>query len=277
MDGWNAVRAERLRSVITDIDMPRMDGIELVSLMRRDNPTCKSLPVMIVSYKDREEDRRRGLDAGADYYLTKGSFHDDALLDAVVDLIGGARGMKIGIVNDMPMAVEALRRALALEPAHEVVWIAAQRRRGGANVCAECTPDLILMDLIMPVMDGVEATRRIMAETPCAILIVTVERAAAMSTGCSRRWATARSMWSIRRRSARAIRERPRHRCCARSDHHRLADRRTRQPACNQRRPMLRSSAQRQAWWRSVRPPVGRRRWTVLLKSLPARLSRRPS
>jgi len=48
----------------------------------------KSLPVMIVSYKDRDEDRLRGLEAGADYYLTKGSFHDETLLQAVVDLIG---------------------------------------------------------------------------------------------------------------------------------------------------------------------------------------------
>ena len=45
---------------------------------------------MIVSYKDREEDRRRGLDAGADYYLTKGSFHDTTMVDAVRDLIGHA-------------------------------------------------------------------------------------------------------------------------------------------------------------------------------------------
>jgi two-component system, chemotaxis family, sensor histidine kinase and response regulator WspE len=43
---------------------------------------------MIVSYKDREEDRMRGLEAGADYYLTKGSFHDETLVQAVVDLIG---------------------------------------------------------------------------------------------------------------------------------------------------------------------------------------------
>jgi two-component system sensor histidine kinase and response regulator WspE len=89
MDGWNAVRTGHFNLVVSDIDMPRMDGIELVTLIKKE-PSLKSLPVMIVSYKDREEDRRRGLDAGADYYLTKGSFHDETLLQAVVDLIGEA-------------------------------------------------------------------------------------------------------------------------------------------------------------------------------------------
>ncbi|KWB46385.1 hybrid sensor histidine kinase/response regulator [Burkholderia ubonensis] len=91
MDGWNAVRGEAFDLVVTDVDMPRMDGIELVTLIKND-PRLKRVPVMIVSYKDRDEDRRRGLDAGADYYLAKGSFHDEALLDAVHDLIGDARG-----------------------------------------------------------------------------------------------------------------------------------------------------------------------------------------
>lgn len=91
MDGWNAVRTGHYDLIISDVDMPRMDGIELVTLIKKD-AKLKALPVMIVSYKDREEDRQRGLAAGADYYLTKGSFHDETLIDAVVDLIGDATG-----------------------------------------------------------------------------------------------------------------------------------------------------------------------------------------
>jgi len=90
IDGWNVVRSGDYDLVITDVDMPRMDGIELVTLIKKDIHLHK-LPVMIVSYKDRPEDRARGLSAGADYYLTKGSFHDETLLDAVTDLIGDAR------------------------------------------------------------------------------------------------------------------------------------------------------------------------------------------
>jgi two-component system sensor histidine kinase and response regulator WspE len=89
MDGWNAIRTGKYDLIITDVDMPRMDGIELTSLIKKDEH-LKSLPVMIVSYKDREEDRMRGLNAGADYYLTKGRFHDETLIQAVADLIGEA-------------------------------------------------------------------------------------------------------------------------------------------------------------------------------------------
>ena len=75
-------------------------------------------------------------------------------------------------MNDMATATEALRRLILSVPGYQLAWIA----RNGAEAVQECrqdTPDLILMDLIMPVMDGAEATRRIMAGTPCPILIVT--------------------------------------------------------------------------------------------------------
>jgi two-component system sensor histidine kinase and response regulator WspE len=87
MDGWNAIRGADYDLVVTDIDMPRMDGIGLVSLVKND-PTRRHIPVVIVSYKDRDEDRLRGLDAGANRYLTKSSFHDETFLHTVIDLIG---------------------------------------------------------------------------------------------------------------------------------------------------------------------------------------------
>jgi len=90
VDGWNTVRTGRYDLVVSDIDMPRMDGIELVSHIKKD-PLLRAIPVVVVSYKDREEDRIRGLDAGANFYLTKSSFHDQTFLATVVDLIGEAR------------------------------------------------------------------------------------------------------------------------------------------------------------------------------------------
>lgn len=87
MDGWNAIRDDNFDLVVSDIDMPRMNGLDFVKNIKQD-PRLKSTPVVIVSYKGREEDRLKGLEAGADYYLTKASFHDDTLLEAVVDLIG---------------------------------------------------------------------------------------------------------------------------------------------------------------------------------------------
>jgi two-component system sensor histidine kinase and response regulator WspE len=88
-DGWNSLRAEPFDLVVTDVDMPRMNGLELVQAMRSDS-ALRNLPVIIVSYKERQEDRLRGLEVGANYYLTKGSFHDNTFLQAVTDLIGEA-------------------------------------------------------------------------------------------------------------------------------------------------------------------------------------------
>jgi two-component system sensor histidine kinase and response regulator WspE len=91
MDGWNAIRGGQYDLVVTDVDMPRMDGIGLVGLIKAD-PARRDIPIVIVSYKDREEDRLRGLDAGANRYLTKSSFHDETFVDTIIDLIGEPAG-----------------------------------------------------------------------------------------------------------------------------------------------------------------------------------------
>lgn len=80
--------------------------------------------------------------------------------------------MRIGIVNDTLMSVEALRRVVSSVPEHEVAWIARDGVQAVA-LCASDTPDLILMDLVMPKMDGAIATQQIMKNSPCAILVVT--------------------------------------------------------------------------------------------------------
>jgi len=87
MDGWHMIHQNSFDLIITDVDMPRMDGVELIYKIK--SKECyKEIPIVVVSYKDRDEDRERVFNAGADRYLTKGSFQDNSLREAVAELIG---------------------------------------------------------------------------------------------------------------------------------------------------------------------------------------------
>ncbi|WP_027720722.1 chemotaxis-specific protein-glutamate methyltransferase CheB [Maridesulfovibrio zosterae] len=79
--------------------------------------------------------------------------------------------MKIGIVNEAAVAVEILKKVV-LSAEYDVIWIAHNGEQA-VDKCRKETPDLVLMDLVMPVMDGIEATRLIMSDCPCPVLIVT--------------------------------------------------------------------------------------------------------
>ncbi len=89
MDAWTRLRDEAFDLLVTDVDMPRMDGIELTKSIKQDS-RLRTLPVVIVSYRDRPEDRRRGMDARADSYLTKSDFQDENFLRLVHQLVGDA-------------------------------------------------------------------------------------------------------------------------------------------------------------------------------------------
>ena len=85
MDGWHALKSASYNIVITDLDMPRMNGLELTKKIRADSK-LKDLPVLMVSYKERKEDREAALRAGANRFLSKNSFHDESFLRAVREL-----------------------------------------------------------------------------------------------------------------------------------------------------------------------------------------------
>lgn len=86
IEGLITARDKAYSLIISDIDMPRMNGFELLAKLQQDEK-LRSIPVVIVSYKDREEDRFKALKLGAKAYLTKGSFHDDTLIKLIRELL----------------------------------------------------------------------------------------------------------------------------------------------------------------------------------------------
>jgi two-component system sensor histidine kinase and response regulator WspE len=86
MDGWNTLRSKEFDLVVTDIDMPRLNGFQFLELIKKDLH-LKSIPVIIVSYKDRKEDHDHGYSLGANAYLTKNSFKDDTFIQTIKDLL----------------------------------------------------------------------------------------------------------------------------------------------------------------------------------------------
>ena len=80
--------------------------------------------------------------------------------------------MRIGLVNDMAMVIRVLEQAVNSIDECEVAWV-ARNGKEAITMCRNDRPDLVLMDLIMPEMNGVESTREIMKSAPCPILIVT--------------------------------------------------------------------------------------------------------
>jgi two-component system sensor histidine kinase and response regulator WspE len=90
VDGLDALaklrRDSRFDLLLVDVDMPRMNGLDLTRMLKAD-VKYQQIPIIIVSYKDREEDRRRGLEAGADRYVGKGQFENRQFIELIRSLI----------------------------------------------------------------------------------------------------------------------------------------------------------------------------------------------
>ncbi len=86
LEAWNALKQGAFDLLVSDVEMPRMDGFTLTSRIRDDRELAQ-LPVVLVTALHSTEDRARGLEAGANAYLVKSGFEQDSLLDAIRRLI----------------------------------------------------------------------------------------------------------------------------------------------------------------------------------------------
>jgi two-component system chemotaxis sensor kinase CheA len=82
IDAFTSLRAERFDLVVSDVEMPRMDGFDLTARIRAD-PSLAEVPVVLVTALESRENRERGIDVGANAYLVKSSLDQSNLLDAL--------------------------------------------------------------------------------------------------------------------------------------------------------------------------------------------------
>ena len=87
MEGFEKAKAFKYDLVITDVEMPRLDGFSLTERLRNED-SYKDTPIVIVTSREKEEDKRRGIMVGADAYIVKGSFDQSSLLEIVQNLVG---------------------------------------------------------------------------------------------------------------------------------------------------------------------------------------------
>ena len=86
-DGLQKAQARQFDAVLTDVEMPHMDGFTLTATLRADE-RYRSTPILIITSRQKEEDKRRGIEVGADAYIVKGDFDQGSLVDTLRALLG---------------------------------------------------------------------------------------------------------------------------------------------------------------------------------------------
>jgi two-component system, chemotaxis family, sensor kinase CheA len=86
LDGYNKLKNREFDAVISDVEMPKLDGFSLTAKIRQ-HREYKNLPIILVTTLNSDEDKRRGADAGADAYILKGKFNQGLLLETLARLV----------------------------------------------------------------------------------------------------------------------------------------------------------------------------------------------
>ncbi len=85
-DAWRQLQTADVELVVSDVDMPGLDGFDLTSRIRKSKELSR-LPVVLVTSRDSDDDRARGVQSGADAYLVKSTFHQTHVLDTIQQLL----------------------------------------------------------------------------------------------------------------------------------------------------------------------------------------------
>ncbi len=151
-EGLNIVDSQDFDLIITDIEMPRMDGFTFCSKLKN-HPTKNSIPVVILSSKEKEEDIELGFKVGAASYMIKTNTKHQLLerVKEILDKNSLLKGRTILVVDDSPSVRNLIVKALTKAGFHVV---SAENGRKALELLSRCTPDMILSDLHMPELDG---------------------------------------------------------------------------------------------------------------------------
>ncbi|OQX63664.1 MAG: hypothetical protein B5M56_02265 [Desulfococcus sp. 4484_241] len=151
---WDILCSRRFDVVLTDIDMPVMNGIDLCRCMKNNEHT-QSIPIVVVSSLDSEDDIERGFEAGANYYIAKNDVYTD-LFNVVEELLSRTRRNStqlIMVVDDSKTIRNIVEKGLR---AAGFQVVTAENGLMALELLKEYTPDLILSDIDMPMMNGLE-------------------------------------------------------------------------------------------------------------------------
>lgn len=163
--GLDAARqnAGKFDLIISDVDMPNMTGFEMCEAIKTD-PATSSMPVLILSSRDRDEDIERGFRVGASGYLTKSGGPDKFLASVheFLDRLDVIRDRTVLVVDDSGY----IRKTVcgALEQAGYKVLSAANGKEGLDVLRGPKRPDLVISDIDMPVMNGIQFCMRVQTD-----------------------------------------------------------------------------------------------------------------
>jgi two-component system chemotaxis sensor kinase CheA len=87
LDGFRKAMEGDFDAVLTDVEMPNMDGFSLTATLRQEEK-YRHTPIVIITSREKEEDKQRGVQAGADAYIVKGDFDQSKLVDTLRALLG---------------------------------------------------------------------------------------------------------------------------------------------------------------------------------------------